>query len=554
LREWIETFNALPLAGLMLVIALGFTLGRLSLRGISTGPGGATLLVALGLGYIGFESGVDPGDGKTSGVGALGFALFIYSVGFDAAPHFFSSLRERRGLHFVAVAVTVNLIAVTLAVATAHVLDMDASSTAGLLAGSLTSSPTYAAAAEVAPDRAQLSLAFAITYPFGLVGLVVLIQLVPRILGVDLAGDYASDDEVPHAASRTARRSSGPTPEVSRAFEVRREEVIGCSLAEPDLTRRTGCVISRLRQGEQFLVPSGQTVLEQGDRMMVTGRLDELRELQSLVGPEIDPGTFHADQLPTRRIQVVHAGAGGKSLADLGILGRFHCVVTRVERGALWIEPDGDITLVRGDTLEVVGQRSDLRRLARELGRFEPPMAETDIAVYAGGIVLGVLLGSIHLRPFGLDVSLGFAGGLLVVGLALGAQKKIGPLRTHVPREARQLVRELGILLFMGEMGLRSGAQLNDGVAVGQWRVFAAGLVVSTLTVVGGLVMSRLVLRLRPVDAWGSICGGLTSAAALHAVRRAADSNEPAIAYATAYAIGSVLATVAGPLVVVLLR
>jgi putative transport protein len=552
--EWFEAFNALPLAGLMLVVALGYTLGRVSLRDISTGPGGATLLVALGLGYLGLDAGVGPRVAGSFGVGALGFALFIYSVGFDAAPHFFSSLRDRRGLRFVAVAVVVNVIAVILALGASRWLGMDASSTAGLLAGSLTSSPTYAAAAEVAPDPAQLSLAFAITYPFGLLGLVVLIQLVPRILGVDLAGDSVSEDEVPLDSRGRGLRSSGPTPEVSRAFEARREEVVGHSLAELDLTRRTGCVISRIRQGDQLHIPSGETVLEQGDRMMVTGRLDELREFQALVGPEIDATTFHSDQLPTRRIQVMHRDCTGQSLAELGILRRLHCVVTRVERGAFWIEPNADVTLARGDTLEVVGERGDLRRLARELGRFELPMNETDIAVYAGGILLGVLLGSIHLRPFGLDLTLGMSGGLLLVGLVLGAQKQIGPFRTHVPREARQLVRELGILLFMAQTGLDSGAQLRDEVVAGQWRVFVAGLGVSTLTVGAALVIARVGLRLRPVDAWGSICGGLTSAAALHAVRRAADSNEPAIAYATAYAVGSVLATVAGPLVVVWLR
>ena len=140
------------------------------------------------------------------------------------------------------------------------------------------------------------------------------------------------------------------------------------------------------------------------------------------------------------------------------------------------------------------------------------------------------------------------------MGLVLGAAPRLGPIRTHVPREARQLVRDLGILLFVGETGLFAGRALQTGLPAQAGWVFAAGLVVNVVTVLVSLLVARAALRLRPVDAWGSICGGLTSAAALHAVRRASDSNEAAISYATAYAIASVLATAAGPFVVTLLR
>jgi putative transport protein len=429
-------------------------------------------------------------------------------------------------------------------------LSLDASSAAGMLAGALTSAPTYAAAAEVAPDATALAVAYALTSPFGLVGIVLLIQLVPRLLKVDLAADAVGDDADALTQGVATRRSSGPSPEVTRAFEVRMTEVAGKTLGELDLTRRTGCVISRLDQSGTIVIPDGDTVLELGDKAMVTGRVDELQGFESLVGPEVDTRAFLSGDLPTRRIQVRHRAVVGKSLAELRILNRFHCVITRIERGTLWIEPDADARLVRGDVIEVVGRRSDLRSLARELGLFEPPVSETDIAVYAGGILLGILIGGIHLDVFGLRLRLGFAGGLLLMGLVLGARPRIGPIRTHVPREARQLVGDLGILLFVGEAGLGAGAGLIGGMESPPWRIFLAGLLVNVLTVGTALLVARAVLRMRPLDAWGSICGGLTSSAALHAVRRAADSNEAATPYAAAYAVASVLATIAGPLVV----
>ncbi|MBW2231732.1 MAG: hypothetical protein JRH17_15200, partial [Deltaproteobacteria bacterium] len=174
---------------------------------------------------------------------------------------------------------------------------------------------------------------------------------------------------------------------------MRVPEVAGKTLHELDLTRRTGCVISRIDQSGSLVIPGGETILECGDHLMVTGRVDELQAFGQLIGSEISTDLLRSRELPTRRIQVRHKAVARHSRADLRILNRYHCVVTRVERGSLWIEPDAGVVLVRNDILEVVGER-------------------------------------------------------------------LGPLRTHVPREARQLVRDLGILLFVGETGLAAGSAL----------------------------------------------------------------------------------------------
>jgi putative transport protein len=219
-REWVDVLNAIPLVGLMLVVTFGYSLGRVAWREASLGPGAATLLVALALGSLGLSSGsvAELGDARV-GIGAFGFALFMYSIGFDAAPHLVSSLRERRGQRFVAVAFVVNGLALVFTLAAAWLLDLEASEAAGLLAGMLTSAPTYAAAAEVAPNATALSVAFAITYPVGLFGVVLLIQIVPRLRGVDLAADSQSDDELEalghgptyHSSARCRRPTSVST-------------------------------------------------------------------------------------------------------------------------------------------------------------------------------------------------------------------------------------------------------------------------------------------------------------------------------------------------------
>lgn len=546
----LEAIAGIPLLGLMIVIATGFTLGRVRLRGLSLGPAGGTLFAGLLLGRLGLPTGLDDAAGPSL-VAALGFALFLYAVGFDAAPHFFASFRERRGWRYLAVAVLVNAVALVVAVSAGRLLSLPPSATAGLLAGALTSAPTFAAAAEIAADPTELALSFALCYPFGLAGIVLGVQLLPRWLGDDLSRGAASLAETAGRESPTAGSSS---PEVRRAFRVEGEAVLGRSLAELALTRSTGCLIAFLSRGDSTIVPSAQTTLERGDRVLAIGRIEELQAFEDLVGPEESDANLATPAHPPRRVEVRSRAAVGKSLSELSLIRRHGCVVTRVDRGRLWLEPDGDVVLAPGDVLEVAGEREALRALARELGRFEQSFRHTDVATYAAGIVLGLLLGALRLPVAGLDLGLGFAGGLLVAGLLFGSRPRIGPLRTHVPAEARQLVRDLGILLFIGEAGLRAGERLAVAGLESAGPVLLAGAVVTLASLLVPLLLARRLLVLRPIDAWGSVAGGLTSSAALHAVKEASDSNESAIPYAAAYALASVLATIAGPLAILLLR
>ena len=138
-----------------------------------------------------------------------------------------------------------------------------------------------------------------------------------------------------------------------------------------------------------------------------------------------------------------------------------------------------------------------------------------------------------------LKTALGMAAGLLLVGLTLGRLGHIGRLRTQVPREARQLVRDLGILLFVADIGLHAGVNVSEGLRVESGKILFSGLAVTVCSVLGALLIGRTLLGLRPIDTWGSICGGLSSSAALHAVRRVSDSNEAAISYAASFALAS---------------
>lgn len=551
----IDYFNQIPLLALMIVTSLGYALGRITWRGLGPGPAGATLFIALLFGYCGLSlRAFYPEGGTPLTIGTLGFVLFIYSVGFEAGPRFFTNFTNRAGWRLVTVGIAVNVIAVVVAIVFGKLFALDGATVAGLLSGALTSAPTYAAAAQMVSDTAHLSVAFVITYPLGLVGLVLMIQTLPRLLRQDLAKDAWADEEVPFLKVRRSslQRSEGG-PETSRGYEVTRPEVIGKSLVELNLTGRTGCFISRVLRHGELIVPEGSTTLEKGDHLQVIGRVVEHQTFEPLVGREIQDRELEAKLPAPRRVEVQAADACGKSLNDLQIIRRFHCIITQIERGDEYIEPDRAVVLHRNDVVEVSGTRENVRAAARFLGRFEAPADETNIAIYTAGILLGLLIGSIHLAPLGIDTQIGMATGLLAAGVLLGWLGRIGRYSTSVPKPARHLVRDLGILLFIGETGLQGGQRLMEGLTSAPWATLAGALIVTLATVAGTLFLALKVLKLRPLDAWGSLCGGLTSSAALQALRREADTNEVAISYTAAYAVASVLATLAGQVVLLVM-
>ena len=535
----------------MLVVTFGYLAGRLSWRGVAVGPAGGTLLLALGLGHLGLELDLGIGVGSHHiSIGAFGFALFIYSVGFEAGPRFLGSLVGGPGWRFVVIAVLVNVFAVAAALAWGLLLHLGDAVTAGMLSGALTSAPTYAAAQRVSSDPAALSVVFAVTYPVGLTTLVVLVQILPKYFGQDLE----------KSAQRVeALRSPGPDttgPELTRVFEVVEADATGTPLSQLDLSHATGCWITAIHRGRHFEEPTRDTCLQLGDHVMARGRLDELSELAERLGPEVyDEDLRHRMPSP-RHIIVLQPEAVGARLENLGLPQRYGCMVLEVRRGTVILEPHAHLTLERGDVLRVVGSRGHIRDAAAHIGRLEQVSAETDIAVYAGGILLGLLIGHLTIALGGFDLTLGTAGGLLLSGVVLGRFRTLGPISTHVPVEARQLVRDLGILLFVAEAGVRAGQSPVAALHGQVLPVLAGTVVVTVLALLLTLLLVRLCFsRMPSVHIWGSLGGGMTSSSALAIVRRASDdSNEPALSYAAAYAVASVLVTLAGQVIVFWMR
>jgi len=370
---------------------------------------------------------------------------------------------------------------------------------------------------------------------------VMIVLLLPRWMRDDLSSGTSELGEVDDGGDSV-------DPEVTRTFVVDNDSAVDRPLRDLDLSRRTGCyVVTVLRDGK-IVVPTAQTRLEMGDHIQVKGRIDELLQFQPLVGHEVQARAFRRQLPPARRIRVLNRSGVGKFFAELDLTGRHRVLVTSIDRAGIIHEPAADFVVQRADILHVAGPRDEIRKVAIELGRYERPGDETDIAVYAGGIAVGVLIANIGVDSYG--IHLGYATGLLISGVLLGRFRRIGPVSTNVPRPARQLVRDLGIQLFVAETGVRSVVSTVtdvDGVVL---MTLIAGAVTTVVPVIAGILFARRILQLKPADSWGAVGGAMTSSAALVAIRRAADSNEPALSYTAAYAVSSVLVTLAGRLVV----
>jgi putative transport protein len=545
--QFIQYINDIPLVGLMLVVAIGWIVGRIEIKGVGLSPAGGVLLVALVFGYFGLDFnalyGATDGVAPRMTIGTFGFALFIYAIGFEAGPRFFSSLGGS-GARFVALALVTNAIALGTVLAASHLFKFDGSAAGGVLAGALTSTPALVSASEVAPDMGQLTLAYALAYPYGQVGLLLMIAVVPILLkrrlsdvqGKEPTSDGASDEE--------------HHKDAARSYKVENPEVDGKTLRELRLPTATRCIVVRVKRGPEVLLPGPEVPLLKDDIVMATGKLEDLQQLKTLLGPEVYEPDLRRSVPQVRRILVTHRNAVGRTIADLDLMRRYNVVVVRVDRAQQFLDPKASLELQRFDVLEVVGRQARVRDAARVIGSLEQAVYETNIAIYALGIVAGMLIGWQKIKLGGIDVTLSSAGGLLLVGLLLGRFRRVGRFSANVPRPARQLVRDLGILLFVSEAGVLGGQALVHGFGQSPWMVLVTGACTTTFTVLGTLWFGQKVLRLKPIDAWGGICGGMTSTTSLEAVNRTAGNNDAVIGYAATYAVASVLITLAGQLAV----
>ena len=513
------------------VIGLGLALGKIPCCGISLGTSGV-VFVALLAGHLGFE--------VPQLAGTVGIILFVYCLGIGAGPGFLRVF-VRNGRSLTVMAVAMIAAAGLTAWGMAKMLRLEADLASGLFAGALTSTPALAAAAERLPGDSQVAVGFGLAYPIGVVGVILFVQLVPRWLP-NGASQHSPDGE--NDAS-----DDGPITRV--LVRVVNPGVAGKRLRDVAILSHANCQISRILIAEKMHpIPSGFQ-LQVGQCLLVVGARRRLQDVIEVLGERCEDVSYTLDlERQRRRVVVTSAEMIGRSLEQLHLLSRFGVTISRINRHDFEFVPSAQERIQFGDALSAVGESDALDRFVQFAGHRERSFDETDLISLAAGLLLGVLVGRVQLTLGGESISLGLAGGPLLVGLLLGHFGQIGPVVGRMPRAARFLLTEAGLALFLARAGSQAGDQFLAVLQTHGLTLCLAALMIVVTPLIVGLLVARIALPLRIGEALGGICGAMTSTPGLGAITSSMDSSVPATSYAAIYPLALILITLLAPLLI----
>lgn len=547
-----------PMLLIFAVIGVGYLVGNIRIAGIESGPVIGVLLAGLMLGHFGFSA--------PEGTSAFGFALFIFSVGIQAGPTFFSAFMAD-GPKYIALAIAVASTALALAMLFSHLMGLEHGFGAGLLAGALTSTPTLAGAqdsvnsglaslpADLPREKVleNISVGYAITYVFGTVGMILAVRFFPRIAGIDLAAEAEMlAKERGLGRNRRRGRSSGPNLPIIRAYEVSRDAV-GKTVKQVHAERggQEGKIL-KLKRGKKLIDIRPDLVIEEGDLMSVIAGIHMHRKARDMGLKEVLDSDLLKYQINRREIIVTNSRIVGTTLRDLNMPGEYGCFTAALTRSSIDLPVDSALPLQKGDRLDVIGEDRNLHRLADAIGYVEKDLEETDLATFAFGMVGGTLLGLVMISLGEISVGLGTAGGLMIAGIVIGYLGSVMPTFGRVPAPARYVIKELGLMLFMAAIGLNAGGGVVEALSSVGPLIILSGITVTLVPALVGYLVGRRLLGLNPALLLGSITGAMTSTPALNVLNEAARSSVPALGYAGTYTFANVLLTFAGSMMMVL--
>lgn len=538
-----------PVLVFFLILSLGYLIGNIRVLGISLGPVGGVLLAGLLFGHLGFT--------MYGGIQTFGFALFIFCVGYQAGPQFFDVLLTS-GLKYLSLALVVAATGFGLSVWLANMLDLAPGMTAGLMGGAMTTTPTLAAAqdavssglfsipAGMTKDQVltNIGAAYALTYLFGLIGLIIIIRLMPKLLRFDLPAEAAKlvtgdDPEAGPDLSKITRRT----------YRVTSIEFLDRNIGELERAMPKGIAIAAIRRSGEGIPVEYDTHFEVGDEVLVIGEVGLLLQHTQKMGEEISDEEGLSLPMITAKVVVTKADVIGKPIGDVRLDEHIGALPLEITRNRTSIPISVDLELHRGDVITIHGPDFAIQRLARYVGQVERDVVETDLVTFSLGIAAGIGLGTLAVNIGGVTIGLGMAGGLLLTGLLIGFLRSVWPVFGRVPSAARWVFMELGLLMFMAGVGVNAGGGMVEIIQDSGAKLIGAGIMVTLIPVFVGYFFSRKILRLNPAEALGGVTGAMTSGAALSVVTKEAESDAPALGYTGAYAFANVILTLAGTLI-----
>ena len=550
--EWIDSLffehSAIQaIVVLSLVTAAGLWLGKMHVWGISLG---VTFVFFVGIlaGHLGISLDADMLNYAES----FGLVVFVYALGLQVGPGFFSSLRHG-GVKLNLLSLGVIFIGTAMTVLLSYGLSIPLPDMVGVLCGATTNTPALGAAQQTLKQMGEPSssaaLGAAVAYPLGVVGVILAILVIRKILArpADMEEKETEDHNHPYIA----------------AFQLHNPGVYHKTIKELALYSHTKFVISRLWRDGKVTIPTGSTELLENDRILVVTTEKDMPTLTLLFGEQENRDWNQEDidwnsidrNLVSEHIVVTQAEINGKRLGSLHLRNTYDINISRVLRSGVQILATPDLILQLGDRLTVVGEKTAIKRVAGILGNSVSTLREPNLAAIFIGIVLGLILGSVPLSMPGISspVKMGLAGGPIIVGILVGC---FGPrlhMRTYTTRSANLMLRGIGLSLYLAGIGIDAGAHFFETVVRPEGAIWiGSGFLI---TVVPVLLMAVIAMRMCGMNfgsTCGMLCGSMANPMALNYVNDSFPGNDASVSYATVYPLGMFMRVVISQVVLML--
>jgi AspT/YidE/YbjL antiporter-like protein len=515
---------------LSVIIAAGLGLGKIRICGISLG---VTFVFFAGIlaGHLGLS--IDPS--MLTFAESFGLVLFVYELGLQVGPGFFSSFRKG-GVQLNMLGLGVILLGTVMTVAFSYLTPIPLRDMVGVLCGATTNTPALGAAQQMLKQLGQptsgAALSCAVTYPLGVVGVILAMLMVRKLFVRPTDIDTADHEDNNQTYIAT--------------FQVRNPAVYGKSIKDAALLSHVRFVISRLWHDGKVSIPTSEMRLCPDDRLLVVTTERDAETLKILFGQQEEKDWNHGDidwnaidsQLESRTLVVSRPELNGKRLGSLRLRNSYGINISRVTRNGLKLLATPDLILQLGDRLTVVGEEKAIDNVEKVLGNAVKTLKDPNLAAIFIGIVLGLVLGSIPISVPGIStpVKLGLAGGPIVVGLLIGSFGPRFHLVTYTTRSANLMLRGIGLSLYLACLGLDAGAHFFETVVRPEGAMWIAlGFAITFIPVV---IMALVALRLTRLDfgsACGMLCGAMANPMALNYANDTLPGDNPAVSYATVY-------------------
>ena len=542
---------------LAFVIGVGIYLGRFKVKGVSIG---ATWILFVGIimSHFGFRA--DPE--MLHFVKEFGLILFVFSIGLQVGPGFFHSLKSG-GLKMNVLALVNVLLAVAVTWGISAIAGVDLKTMVGVMSGAVTNTPGLGAAQQTYVEVAsaggmdpmvasrtasELASGYAVTYPFGVVGVILALIIGRALFKIDPARELselvAREDDVPHAR-RMHLAVENPAIFGKKLYDILRE-------FDGDY------VVSRIMKGNEIIFASGDTVLEEGDKVLVVTDQHEVDKLRILFGQEVPMHLEDWDRmdhhLVTRRLTVTKSSLTGKKLRDLHFRGAYSVSVTRVVRAGVELVARPDLYLQMGDALICIGAEENIKRVAEQVGNASGALDKPNLVPIFLGIVVGIIFGSLPIRFPGIPqaIKLGLAGGPLIIAILLGHFGPKFKITTYTTLSANLMIREIGISLFLAAVGLGAGENFVSSIVNGGYWWILYGALITLIPVMLTFIIARLAARLNYYQILGLISGSCCNPPALAFAQGMYGSDYPSVNYATVYPLSMFLRVLVAQLLILI--